>query len=214
MKKVVILGAGGNSKVVVDVIKKGNGQNKEELELIGFLDDDPEKKECCDLPVLGRTDQIGALCKQENIFFVNGIGNNVVRKYFYHTYPDVQWISVIHPSAVIAEDVIIEDGAMIMPGAIINPGSKIGKLALINTGVIVEHDNEIGAFAHVASGVVTAGNVYVGECAMLGTGSRVIQGIKIGANSVIGAGACVISDIPEGVTAVGVPARVVKHHGD
>ena len=36
MKKVVILGAGGNSKVVVDVIKKGNGQNKED-KLMAFF---------------------------------------------------------------------------------------------------------------------------------------------------------------------------------
>jgi acetyltransferase EpsM len=50
----------------------------------------------------------------------------------------------------------------------------------------------------------------VGELSHIGIGVSVIQGIRIGRGVIIGAGAVVIEDIPDHVTAVGVPARVIK----
>jgi serine acetyltransferase len=51
----------------------------------------------------------------------------------------------------------------------------------------------------------------VGECTFIGTGASIINQITIGDNTVIGAGAVVIRDIPSDVTAVGVPAKIVKY---
>jgi acetyltransferase EpsM len=39
-----------------------------------------------------------------------------------------------------------------------------------------------------------------------------IEKVKVGEWSIIGAGAVVVQDIPPRVTAVGVPARIIKHH--
>ena len=64
----------------------------------------------------------------------------------------------------------------------------------------------------ISPGAHLAGNVKVGELSHIGIGASVIQGVKIGRNVIIGAGAVVINDIPDSVTAVGVPARVIKHH--
>jgi acetyltransferase-like isoleucine patch superfamily enzyme len=41
-------------------------------------------------------------------------------------------------------------------------------------------------------------------------GAKIIQGISIGPWTVVGAGAAVVRDLPANVTAVGVPARVIK----
>ncbi|WP_304412082.1 acetyltransferase [Synechococcus sp. CB0205] len=46
------------------------------------------------------------------------------------------------------------------------------------------------------------------ERSWIGIGASVIQQIRIGADVIVGAGAAVVSDLPDGVTAVGVPARV------
>ena len=43
-----------------------------------------------------------------------------------------------------------------------------------------------------------------------GTGAAIIQGITIGEWTIIGAGAVVVDDIPANVTAVGIPAKVIK----
>ena len=53
-----------------------------------------------------------------------------------------------------------------------------------------------------------SGCVKVGNNTHVGTGSSIIQGITIGDNAFIGAGSVVIKNIPDGVTAVGVPAKI------
>ena len=47
----------------------------------------------------------------------------------------------------------------------------------------------------------------------LGIGCVVIPSITIGESSVVGAGAVVVKDVPAKVTAVGVPAKIIKNHG-
>lgn len=54
-----------------------------------------------------------------------------------------------------------------------------------------------------------AAEVQVRERSWIGIGASLIQQIRIGCDVTIGAGAAVISGLPDGVTAVGVPARVL-----
>jgi len=67
---------------------------------------------------------------------------------------------------------------------------------------------------HISPGAHLAGHVHVGTLTHIGIGASVIQRVKIGRNVIIGAGAAVIDNIPDNVTAVGVPAKVLKQHGD
>ena len=209
MKKIVIIGAGGNSKVIIDIVL-ARSKMGEELQLIGILDDDKAKTSLKGLPILGKVDMIKTLQAESDVYYINGIGDNYIRKSIFDKYGTIQYYTAIHPSAIIGSGVTLEAGCIVMAGAIINADARIGKQALINTGAIIEHDNHIGDFAHIASGAATAGNVFVGECSMLGTGAKVIQGITIGSNVMIGAGAVVIRDIEDHVTAAGVPARIIK----
>lgn len=207
MKKIIIIGAGGNSKVIIDLIHS-RIQSGEKLQIMGILDDDEDKTELMGYSSLGTVKSMVKYYGSSDIYFINGIGNNEIRKEVFENHNQAQYYTAIHPSALIGSGVVIGAGSVVMPGAIINADSNIGKQVLINTGAIIEHDNIIGDFVHVASGVTTAGNVKIGETSMLGTGAKVIQGLKIGKNTMIGAGAVVISDIPDDCTAVGVPARV------
>ncbi|MEA4986600.1 MAG: acetyltransferase [Anaerovorax sp.] len=209
-QKLIIVGAGGNSKVILDSIFTRKQILSEDLEILGFLDDDNTKKEIKGYPVLGPISLIIDYIGQSNLAFVDGIGANSIRKLLYEKYSNVSWYTLVHPSAILGSGVVLGEGTIVMPGVIINVDTKVGKKALINTGAILEHDNKISDFTHIASGVTTAGNVHIGELTMLGTGTKVIQGIHIGENTMVGAGATVISDIPSHCTAVGVPARVIK----
>ncbi|MDF3002928.1 MAG: transferase hexapeptide repeat protein [Bacillota bacterium] len=209
MKRIIIIGTGGNAKVVLDAVLC-RIRSGEELILEGFLDDNDDRKSQRSYPILGTLQRIDDYRLKKEIRFVNAVGNNLARKRIFERYPDVDYDTVVHPSVLIGTGVVIGAGSVVMAGAIINADSFIGKQALINTGAIIEHDNRIGDFVHVASGAATAGNVRIGSGSMLGTGAKVIQGISIGSNAMIGAGAVVISDIPDGCTAVGVPARVIR----
>lgn len=81
-----------------------------------------------------------------------------------------------------------------------HPGVKAGKNLNIGSCVTIGVKGE----GHDAGVPVIGDNVYIH------TGAVVLGGIKIGDNVKIGANAVVIKDLPDNVTAVGVPARIVK----
>jgi len=56
--------------------------------------------------------------------------------------------------------------------------------------------------------------IAVGENVWLGAGVKVMDGVRLGRDVVVGAGAVVTEDLPDGVVAVGVPARVVRRRDD
>lgn len=196
-KSITIIGASGHGKVCADIAKLNGYEN------IQFLDDDKSLMHCGQYPVVGATCDVTA-----GDLFV-AIGNNAIRKKFCEQYKE-QLVTLIHPSAVIAEDVKIGTGTVVMADAVINPGSVIGNGCIINTSSSIDHDNVIGNFTHIAVGTHTAGTVKIGNQVWLGIGSVVSNNVNICSGCVIGAGAVVIKDIDESGTYIGVPARMLK----
>ena len=60
------------------------------------------------------------------------------------------------------------------------------------------------------AGWESAEPIIIGDNAWLGGGVVVCPGVTIGADTVVGAGAVVTRDLPDGVVAVGNPARVIR----
>jgi acetyltransferase-like isoleucine patch superfamily enzyme len=56
--------------------------------------------------------------------------------------------------------------------------------------------------------------IALGENVWLGTGVKVLDGVRIGRDVVVGANGVVTEDLPDGVVAVGIPARVVRRRDD
>jgi sugar O-acyltransferase (sialic acid O-acetyltransferase NeuD family) len=200
---VVVYGASGHGKVVVDILRANN------IEIEGFLDDDPLKSgEVFGLQILGNATWLTKQAAQVAL----GIGDNISR----HKAAEcchatgASLITAIHPSATISTSATISPGTVIMPHAVINAGAKIGRGVIINTAAIVEHDCSIGDFAHLSPRVAIGGHAQVGNLAWLGIGSTMVPNRKIGNGSIIGAGATVIHDIDNWVVAVGTPARILK----
>ncbi len=82
----------------------------------------------------------------------------------------------------------------------------------VHTNVSVGHDTILEKLVNISPGASLAGDITVKEGADVGIGASVIQGLTIGKWSIVGANAAVVKDIPEYVTAVGVPAKVIKEH--
>ena len=195
MNKLILIGASGHGKVVADTAKLCGYTN------IVFLDDHAHASECSGFPIVGKSTEA-----PEGDIFVS-IGNAVVRKKLMERYRERKKPILIHPSAVIADDVEIGQGSVVMAGAVINPGVKIGQGCIINTLSSVDHDCTIGEFCHIAVGAHLCGTVCVGNNTWIGAGATVINNINICGECMIGAGAVVIRDITEPGTYVGVPAK-------
>ena len=202
-KNVVIIGAGGHAKVIADIITKSNDN------VIGFLDDNLDiqnKTIYLNKTVLGTTKDID---KYKEYYFIIGIGNNNIRENIANSY-DLKWYTAIHPNAIIANEVSIEEGSVVMAGSIINTGTKIGKHCIINTKSSLDHDNIIENYVHISPGATLAGTVHIKEKTWICAGATIINNITIAKNNIIGAGSVVIKDINEtNGTYVGVPARRV-----
>jgi acetyltransferase-like isoleucine patch superfamily enzyme len=102
-------------------------------------------------PIIGTSIEIKRL-NDENTDFVIGIGNNATRKLIAEKY-DVNFVTLVHPSAQIGVNVSIGKGTVVMVGAVINPCSSIGEHCIINTRAVIEHDNVVENYEEQPYGI-------------------------------------------------------------
>jgi len=208
MQKLLILGAGGHGKVVADIAASTHQWSE-----IAFLDDRyQEIKQVISWKVLGSYAQAKELSKYFSHAIV-AIGDNQTRLNLSKELEQLGFSLpiIVHPSAFVSTHATVGAGSVVFPQAAINIGAVIAMAAIINTGAIIEHDCSLDAGVHVSPNAALAGGVIVGKASWLGLGACVIQKITIGANVIVGAGAVVTQNIPDNVTAVGVPAKVIKN---
>lgn len=204
---IVIVGQGGHSKVIEEIVLANN-----EHQVVGYLDDKYE-----DLTIKNQTyygpisfaDEIINSFKE--IKFVIGIGNNLIRKKIVKqlNFSEQCYATLIHPSAVISPRARIGNGTVIMANTVINIDARIGQHSIINTSSVVEHDNWIGDFVHISPNATLTGSIHIADGVHVGAGAIIIPNLTIGEWSVIGGGATVINHLPPNCTAVGVPAKVI-----
>ncbi len=110
------------------------------------------------------------------------------------------WTQIeIHPGAQIAPGVFIDHGA----------GLVIGETAIVEKGVMLYHGVTLGGTGKDCG----KRHLTIRQGALISAHAQVIGPIDIGANAKVGAAAVVLSDVPEDVTVVGVPAKIVRVHG-
>lgn len=206
MTKLILIGAGGHSKVIQDII----AENKE-LVLYGILDDAIESINEADEIIYANTSFLSNL-KVEDYYFCLSIGNNTVRKKLFEQLPIPleQYAVLIHPSAVISRKAKIGPGTVVMPNAVVNADAVIGNHCIVNSGAIIEHDNNLGDYVHVSPNATLCGTVSVGVASHVGAGAIVVPGKKVGDWCTVGAGAVVVKDVGDGDTVIGIPAKAIQ----
>lgn len=199
---IVVVGASGHAKVVIDVLLSAGHSV---AACLGLRVDAP----ILGVPVLEESSWADKFVQQGNTRIIIAIGDNEIRRLQFERFraKGYELVNAISPHAYVASDVRIGAGALIVHGAVINAGATIGDNVIINTGASVDHDSTIGAHAHIGPGARLAGWVEVGAGTFVGLGSTVIPRISLGQKVVIGAGSVVVRDIASHHRAWGNPAR-------
>lgn len=199
MNRLIIIGAGGHGKVIADNALKNGYKN------ICFLDDNTTG-DVMGFPIIGTSSKIVSL-DDGNTDFIIGIGNNAVRKEIAEK-NQVNWVSIVHPSAQIAFNVKIGKGTVVMANAVINVCTAVGEHCIINTSAVVEHDNVVEDYVHISPKASLGGSVHIGANTHIGIGTTVKNNVDICDGCVIGAGAVVLKNIIDSGIYIGVPARI------
>lgn len=176
MDNLLIIGAGGHGKVVLEAAELQGKWNK-----ITFLDDREDTKSVLEHPIIDRLSQYEKY-RNEYKYAIIAIGNNEKR---------LEWIekllkvgykipTIIHPKASVSRYSSIEMGTVVLAGAVVNAGTSIGKGCIININASIDHETVVCDGVHVCSGAVVRSECWIGKGCFIEAGSCVRSGEKIG----------------------------------
>ena len=206
VNKLLLWGAGGHSKVVLDVARAAGLFHE-----IAYLDDGGNRRgtSFAGCAIMGGPAEIPSLAAKGFSHLLVCIGDNRARAgcLARGMAAGLQAATLIHPSAVISPSAEIGAGTVVMPRVVVNAFARIGRNCIVNTGAIVEHDCVVGDHVHLAPGSILGGAAAVDAYSFIGTGAVVLPKAHVEEGAVLGAGAVVLRSLEAGVTAVGVPAR-------
>lgn len=210
LKKIIVVGGGGNAKVITGILQKLNS-----FDIIGYTDLN-DKGRLLGIPYLGNDEIIDDLITpDEKLSVVIGVGQTNITSLRSKIYSklknkNINLPTIISPDALINREVDFGEATIIYDRCFINFGAEIKKGVIVNSGCILEHDCKLGNFVNISPGCVIGGGVNIGENSFIGLGARIIQSITICSDCTIGAGAVVLRDCNEPGLYAGIPAERIK----
>lgn len=209
--KMLIFGASEHTRYTIDIIEQEG-----KYEIVGILDFALNKGTIyAGYPILGTDSELLSISEEHKCSKGSvAIGDNHLRKRVVNNIcammPTFEFVSAIHPSALLGKNVSIGKGSVLMAGVIINNDSVVGAHSFVATKASLDHDSSLGDFSSMSPGVTTGGKVVIGSCTAIGLGANILHGKRIGDHSVVGAGSLVTKDISNFVVAYGLPVKKSK----
>lgn len=136
MKKLLLVGAGGFGRVVLEHAMKDYD--------CAFLDDG-EATVVDGIPVIGSINDMEKLYGEYELLLVT-IGNNALREKLYSRAAKCgfSFPNIIVPSAYISPRAHIGSGVIILNNAVVQNHAKCGDGCILNPGIELHHDSVIG----------------------------------------------------------------------
>ena len=181
MKRVIVYGSRDFGAIVQNIIVDCG------YIFSGFIDDLYEGEY-----VLGSYEQVLTTHPPDQYEIAIAIGYNhlAARKQIYKKLKDNGYkiTSLIHPSSIISNSAIVNEGTIIMTGAIIDMRVTIGEICVIWPGVVVNHDCCIGSNAFLCPNSTICGFSKIEESSFIGAGSVVVDHSIVPGESFVKAG--------------------------
>ena len=209
---VVVYGAGGHGRETAQLIEDINA-HRARWDVLGFIDDNPSLhgREINGLPVLGGLEWLRD--EGANARIALGVSSPTAkRRIVARVGSDAQrFITIVHPAVRLCRWLEIGPGTSIAAGTMLTVNITIGAFVSVNRVCNISHDCRIGDFATIAPATNLSGAVEVGTGCDIGSGVTTVEGVTVGEWTIVGAGAVIATQLPPNCTAVGVPARPIKH---
>jgi sugar O-acyltransferase (sialic acid O-acetyltransferase NeuD family) len=201
MINVIILGSGAVAAEVCSYIRDINKTAIEKINVKGFIDDNPENfkinaiKYKFGQPYLGTSDSYAFNDEDKYIF---GFANIKSRLNFLNKdiSKQMSFITIIHPTALIADTAIIGEGNIINPNCVIGPNATIGNNNILTSYSFISHDCHVGNNNFFSTSGLS-GNVTVGDNNFFGVRVTVIPEVIIGSNNLIQAGMTIDKNVSD-----------------
>ena len=208
VERLVILGAGGHAKMVIDVARS---QGRYEPVLCLARDVDPAQR-VLGVEVAIEDQQRLRELQLAGVAAFPAVGDNKIRRKLLVNLQQLGFHvpTLVAANAWLSPSAQLGAGTVLMPGATVGSDARVGNGVIINTHASIDHDCHLADYCHVGPGTTLAGNVRLGEAAFMGAGSVVIPEQTIGAGAIVGAGGVVVTQIPDDELWVGCPARFLK----
>ena len=118
-----------------------------------------------------------------------------------------EFMSFIHPTAILGRNVKLGEGVVITPGCILSCDIEVGDFVFLNTQTTLGHDVKVGAYTSINGKVEISGFVEIGESVTIGSRVVVLPKKKIASGATVGAGSVVVGNIKQPITVFGNPAK-------
>jgi len=206
MHDIVIVGAGGFGREVYHWAKGCFSSKK--FRIKGFLSKNSRDLDGLDikLPILG--DEDNYKIKKQDRFLVAigdiGIKKRVVERL---AKKGAQFLTLIHPTAIVASTAKIGKGVVICPFALVTDNVLVGDFAMMNIYSSCGHDSRVGKYCVLSPYATLNGFAQIEDEVFMGTHSTVTPKIRIGRNSKISANSAAMYNVPAGSIVFGVPGK-------
>jgi sugar O-acyltransferase (sialic acid O-acetyltransferase NeuD family) len=210
--KLVIYGAGGHGCGLLRLSKRINNSDNRWDEIL-FADDVIFEKFVMEHRVFPFA-EISKFFTADEVEFVIGIGEPTHRRMLAERIKKVGY-DFTDPIVYDKENLEYSTfGKGVVAGVNSNVGinATIAENVYIGNNASIGHDSIIGTLSFICRGVAVGGCSIIGEGVFIGINATICDHIKIGNNAVVSAGACVIKDVPEGMIAMGNPARIIPSY--
>ncbi|MCA9265866.1 MAG: acetyltransferase [Planctomycetales bacterium] len=212
MIDIVIVGAGGFGRELLPFLDLCFSPQTHRLK--GFLAQNASELDNYDVaaPVLGDPEQY---TPEPQDRFLLAIGNMKVRKRVVEalTAKGGEFLTLVHPTAVVAPTAIIGVGAVIYPLTVVSNCAHVGDYAHLSTYASLGHDARTGKYCLLAPYATLNGFCILEDEVYLSTHSTVVPGRRVGQASVVSANSAVMRDVPPHSFVFGVPGKVMPRLG-
>jgi sugar O-acyltransferase (sialic acid O-acetyltransferase NeuD family) len=177
----------------------------------GFLEDDPQALDGYPSYRPGIVSAIADFKPDPGDALVMAISDPTIKLTIAQKLEDqgAEFLSFVHPSVLIANNVLIGRGVVICPNAVVSCDAVIGDFVSINLACTVGHDVRIGRGCTLSAHVDLTGFARLEEGVFLGSHASVLPRAKIGAFARVGAGSVALRSVKARATVMGVPAKQI-----